>query len=89
MKKKTTLQLKKVTLANLDEPVLNKMAGGTDTQYMYCPTPDYCHSEHGTCDIPTCGGGTCEGQTCISCEVGNTCETCTTYTYGPGQECNC
>jgi hypothetical protein len=58
MKKAKKLEIKKVTLKNLDEPVLNEVAGALT----------------GTCLITICIGNTCPGKTtcagdktCIGC----------------------
>jgi len=56
MKKLTKLGIKKVTLRNLDDPTLNKIAGGIETNV------DYSYCVQDTCN-PTCR------NTCYSCGI--------------------
>jgi natural product precursor len=55
VKKVKKLQLKKVTLRDLDEPTMQGMAGGGNTVAHTCPNtcPVTCHSTCATC--PDCG----------------------------------
>jgi hypothetical protein len=55
LKKTTKLELKKVTLRNLDEPTLNAVAGGEPI-----PTLETCHA--------TCLKTFPNGTTCINCK---------------------
>jgi len=67
MKKK--LRLKKVTLRDLDDASLQKVAGGTDTFPNFsCNT---CETNCGTCDI---NAGTCDISCTIGTDDGNTCQ---------------
>ncbi len=56
MKKLKKLQIKKVTLRDLDEPIMQGMAGGVLTAGKTCPL-NSCKACTGTCSGPP--GGEC------------------------------
>jgi hypothetical protein len=77
---KKRLRLKKVTLRDLDDPVLDRVAGGAtgvtecgNTCPGRCPTPNCTQNTQCTWDGCTLGGG-CQGQT-GGCQSQGTCAT--------------
>ncbi|MFZ0773749.1 MAG: hypothetical protein WCA49_05205 [Candidatus Sulfotelmatobacter sp.] len=59
MKKTRKLEIKKVTLRDLDEPTMQGMAGGIVSLIGTCQTCKTCYTDCGTtCSVAKCNCGT-------------------------------
>jgi hypothetical protein len=80
MKKRTKLQLNRVTLRDLDSQAMGRLAGGESEDPTICNMSSCgsCAATCGeyTCTCPSQGVGTCDGSCGASCDWKETCTQC-------------